>query len=121
MLEPTNTDRVDSPHGLSVMDDDLDRPSSPGRTYSYVHALDKEKQKVIFTLPKEEVRAGLQANLRLFLLHSAEVFLVPEDFEVLVKQVGSLHVNIWYLMKHTILDLNRVIIASPKHITRCLR
>lgn len=85
MLEPTYQESVDS-HGLMDFDDEAEQPSSPGRTWSYCRAVDKEPEKV-FSLPREEVRAGLQANLRLFLLHSAEVFLVPEDVEVLVKQV----------------------------------
>jgi hypothetical protein len=66
--------------------DDSAPPSSPVRTWSYCRAVNLERDKV-FTLPNEEVRAGLQANLRLFLLHSAEVFLVPEDSEFLNKQV----------------------------------
>lgn len=92
MLEPTFMDSVDSPKSLELTCDDLpEQPASPGRTWSYCRAVDKEKESV-FMLPREEVRAGLQANLRLFLLHSAEVFLVPEDFEVLAKQVYKISI-----------------------------
>lgn len=62
-------------------------PQSPIRTLSYSYAVDKEREKV-FRLPHEDVRAGLQANLRLFILHSAAVFLVEDDTSHLDKQVG---------------------------------
>lgn len=54
---------------------------------SYSYAVDKEREKV-FRLPHEDVRAGLQANLRFFILHSAAVFLVEDDTLHLVKQVS---------------------------------
>ncbi|KAK3718791.1 hypothetical protein QZH41_014047, partial [Actinostola sp. cb2023] len=88
MLEPDYPlDAIDAPRSTIPYNDESARPSSPGRTWSYSCAVDKEQEKRVFTLPREEVRAGLQANLRLFLLHSSEVFLVPEVSEVLVKQV----------------------------------
>lgn len=62
-------------------------PQSPIRTLSYSYAVDKEREKV-FRLPHEDVRAGLQANLRLFILHSAAVFLVEDDTSHLDKQVS---------------------------------
>ena len=63
-------------------------PQSPIRTLSYSYAVDKEREKV-FRLPLEDVRAGLQANLRLFILHSAAVFLVEDDAIFLDKQVSQ--------------------------------
>ena len=81
MLEPSQ----DTVSTLNTLD--VDCPQSPSRTYSYSCAVDHEREK-FFNLPNEDVRAGLQANLRLFILHSAEVFLVQEDANHLDKQVG---------------------------------
>ena len=72
-------------------------PQSPIRSLSYSCAVDRARQKV-FRLPQEDVRAGLQANLRFFILHSAAVFLVEEDEMYLDKQVTNS-----YLSKHTVM------------------
>ena len=81
MLEP----QQDVLKPLDVTDADYS-PQSPIRSLSYSYAVDREKEKV-FKLPSEDVRAGLQANLRFFILHSAAVFLVEEDAMSLQKQV----------------------------------
>lgn len=86
MLEP-DQDSVFS--SLEVRDTNNYSPQSPIRSLSYSYAVDKEREKV-FRLPREDVRAGLQANLRFFILHSAAVFLVEDDELFLDKQV-SLH------------------------------
>ena len=72
---------------LDVVDTSDICPQSPIRSLSYSYAVDKEKEKV-FRLPHEDVRAGLQANLRFFILHSAAVFLVQDDMLCLDKQVS---------------------------------
>lgn len=81
MLEP----QQDVLKPLDVTDADYS-PQSPIRSLSYSYAVDREKEKV-FKLPSEDVRAGLQANLRFFILHSAAVFLVEEDAMSVQKQV----------------------------------
>ena len=92
MQEPTSelsVDRVDSPTS-KVSPELSERPQSPaGRSWSYHYAVaghwdhaQPNKQ-----VPTENVRAGLQANLRLFILHSSEVFMAPEDHNFLEKQV----------------------------------
>lgn len=93
ILEPTPQslhahDVTDAPRAIMTGNDDFNPPASPVRTWSYCRAVGDRERERAFTLPSEEVRAGLQANLRLFLLHSAEVFLVPEDSEFLSKQVS---------------------------------
>ena len=72
---------------LNVVDTNNYSPQSPIRTLSYSYAVDKNREKV-FRLPHEDVRAGLQANLRFFILHSAAVFLVEDDKSCLDKQVS---------------------------------
>ena len=69
-------------------------PPSPIRSLSYSYAVDREREKKVFRLPREDVRAGLQANLRFFILHSAAVFLVEEDAVFLDKQVSFINNNI---------------------------
>ena len=83
MLEPDQ----DVLTKLDVTDAENYIPQSPIRSFSYSYAVDREREKV-FRLPREDVRAGLQANLRLFILHSAAVFLVEEDQMFLDKQVS---------------------------------
>ncbi|XP_048586068.1 ral GTPase-activating protein subunit alpha-2 [Nematostella vectensis] len=80
-----SSDAVDSKSDLAVPES-VEPPQSPVRTWSYCRAFSFNREPV-FVLPSEEVRAGLQANLRLFILHSAEVFLAPEDSRDLEKQV----------------------------------
>jgi len=83
MLEPGQ----DQLRALDVTDAENYSPQSPIRSLSYSYAVDRERGKV-FRLPLEDVRAGLQANLRFFILHSAAVFLVEEDPMFLDKQVS---------------------------------
>lgn len=83
MLEP----QQDVLKPLDVTDADNYSPQSPIRSLSYSYAVDREREKV-FKLPCEDVRAGLQANLRVFILHSAAVFLVEEDAKFVDKQVS---------------------------------
>jgi len=83
MLEPGQ----DQLRQLDVTDAENYSPQSPIRSLSYSYAVDREREKV-FRLPHEDVRAGLQANLRFFILHSAAVFLVEEDPMFLDKQVS---------------------------------
>ena len=68
-------------------------PQSPIRTFSYSYAVDKERERA-FRLPCEDVRAGLQANLRFFILHAAAVFLVEDEKEYLDKQVSQILLHI---------------------------
>lgn len=82
MLEPDQ----DAVRPLDVTDAESDSPQSPIRSLSYSYAVGREREKV-FRLPHEDVRAGLQANLRSFILHSAAVFLVGEDATFLEKRV----------------------------------
>ena len=98
MQEPTSTmaaDNGDSPTS-KVASDSLvltqipPRPQSPcGRTWSYQTAVAGHWDHVQPSqqMPVEDVRAGLQANLRLFILHSSEVFMASEDPGFLEKQV----------------------------------
>lgn len=90
MLEPTQ-------ELLRPLDGEKYSPQSPIRSLSYSCAVDRAREKV-FRLPQEDVRAGLQANLRFFILHSAAVFLVEEDEMYLDKQVTNS-----YLSKHTVM------------------
>ena len=83
MLEP-DQDKFSS---LEVGNTNNYSPQSPIRTLSYSYAVNKERERV-FRLPHEDVRAGLQANLRFFILHSAAVFLVEDDELFLDKQVS---------------------------------
>lgn len=83
MQEPDH----DAFSSLDVVDTNNYSPQSPIRSLSYSYAVDKEREKV-FLLPNEDVRAGLQANLRFFILHSAAVFLVEDDTLHLDKQVS---------------------------------
>ena len=96
MLEPDaspGTDFRDS-GALRVAESDI-QPQSPVRSESYCCAVDLERAKAarvsaeVARVPAEEVRAGLQANLRLFILHAAEVFLVYRDPAYLDKQVSE--------------------------------
>ena len=87
MLEPTQ--EVLRP----LHDAEKYSPQSPIRSLSYSCAVDRARGKV-FRLPQEDVRAGLQANLRFFILHSAAVFLVEEDEMYLDKQVTKSYLSI---------------------------
>lgn len=90
MLEPEQ----DVLRPLDVTDAENYSPQSPIRSLSYSYAVDREREKV-FRLPHEDVRAGLQANLRFFILHSAAVFLVEEDAMFLDKQVSIVDIRIF--------------------------
>lgn len=90
MLEPEDvgassaTDFTDAGH-IHADTSDI-HPQSPVRSQSYCCAVDLDREKPV-RMPSEEVRAGLQANLRLFIMHAAEVFLAYQNPASLGKQV----------------------------------
>lgn len=99
MLEP----QQDVLKPLDVTDADNYSPQSPIRSLSYSYAVDRKREKV-FKLPCEDVRAGLQANLRAFILNSATVFLVEEDTKFVEKQV-DLCKRVIHLYRSVVLEV----------------